>query len=173
MRNFTAGDCEWLEFLDEDAEDVDGPEDEEGSDEVDGKGAGGSGLKVDGAVEVDGAGGADGVEELEATGEEEADVAGRWEGLGEAAAVSTLPLALDSPVVRLSLLSTMGRGTREWRLLRPRSVRRKLWYLERKRSEKYHQKIRSGMEALIYLSRIAAAVIKQGFCEDSRKHQFS
>ena len=173
VRNFTAGDCEWLEFLDEDAEDVDGPEDEEGSDEVDGKEAGGSGLKVDGAVEVDGAGGVDGVEELEATGEEEADVAGRWEGLGEAAAVSALPLALDSPVVRLSLLSTMGRGTREWRLLRPRSVRRKLWYLERKRSEKYHQKIRSGMVALIYLSRIAAAVIKQGFCEDSRKHQFS
>ena len=77
VRNFTAGDCEWLEFLDEDAEDVDGPEDEEGSDEVDGKEAGGSGLKVEGAVEVDGAGGADGVEELEATGEEEADVAGR------------------------------------------------------------------------------------------------
>ena len=28
------------------------------------------------------------------------------------------------------------------------------------------------MVALIYLSRIAAAVIKQGFCEDSSKHQF-
>ena len=81
--------------------------------------------ELDGAVEADGAEEADG-EEVAATGEEEPDVAGRWEGLGEAAPVSALPLALDSPVVWLSRLSTMGRGTREWRLLRPRSVRRKL-----------------------------------------------
>ena len=54
--------------------------------------------ELDGAVEADGAEEADG-EEVEATDEEEADVAGRWEGLGEAAPVSALPLALDSPVV--------------------------------------------------------------------------
>lgn len=42
---------------------------------------------------------ADGVEEVEATSDEEADVAGRLEGLSEAAPVSARPLALDSPVV--------------------------------------------------------------------------
>ena len=146
MRNFTAGDCEWLTLLDEDAEDVDGAEDGEGSDDVDGVEEGGSGWKVDGvdevdgAVEVDGVEEAGGVEEVEATSEEEAAVAGRWEGLSEAAPVSALPLALDSPVVWFSRLSTMGRGTREWRLLRPRSVRRKLWYLERETRERYRQK---------------------------------
>lgn len=138
-----------MALLDEDAEEVDGAEDEEGSDEVEGVEEVGSVWDVDGTeevdgveeldgvVEADGAEEADGVEEVEATGEEEADVAGRWEGLSEVAPVSELPLALDSPVVWLSLLSTMGSGTREWRLLRPRSVRRKLWYLERKRHEKF------------------------------------
>lgn len=131
-----------MAFLDEDAEEVDGAEDEEGSDEMDGVEGGNGGWKVDsvdeldGSVEVEGEEDADGVEEVEATGEEEADAAGGWEGLSEAAPVSALPLALDSPAVWFSRLSTMGRGTREWRLLRPRSVRRKLWYLEIKTREK-------------------------------------
>lgn len=167
VRNFTAGDCKWLALRDDDAEDVDGPEDEGGSDEVDGVEEGGSGWKVDGAVEVDGVEEADGVEEVEATSDEEADVAGRLEGLSEAAPVSARPLALDSPVVWFSLLSTMGSGRREWRLLRPRSVRRKLWYLKRKTRERYQQNktesFSSGMVALINFSRIAANVIKQRF----------
>lgn len=135
-----------MALLDEDAEEVEEAEEEEGSDEGDGVEEEGSGWKVygvdelDGAVEVDGVEEADGVEEVEAAGEEEADAAGRWEGLSEAAPVSALPLALDSPVVWLSRLSTMGRGAREWRLLRPRSVRRKLWYLEIKTRAKYQQK---------------------------------
>ena len=60
------------------------------------------------------------------------------DGLGEAAPVSTVPFPLDSAVVWLSRLVSIGSGTRELRLPLPRSVRRKLWYLrgEKKKENK-------------------------------------
>ena len=79
----------------------------------------------DGAVEVDGV---EGLDDVEGVGdgwvEDVAD-----EGLDKEL-VSELVLALVSPVVWFSLLLSMGSGGREWWLPRPRSVRRKLWYLE-------------------------------------------
>ena len=56
-------------------------------------------TEADGVEELDGVEEADGVDGVEAPCEGEAGVAGRFEGLTEAAPVSELPLALDSPVV--------------------------------------------------------------------------
>lgn len=103
LRNFTAGDCERLAPLDIDAKELD------------------DGVGPEAVEGVDGEDGLEGVD-------------GAWdEGLDEAAPVCGLPLMFDSPAVRLSLLLSTGSGTREWRLPRPRSVRRKLWYLEGKK----------------------------------------
>lgn len=120
----------------EDADELDGAEDvdgvevdgvEFGVDEVDGKGV------EEWADEEGGVEEGDSVEE-EGIGDEGDGVAGGCAGLVEAAPVSELVLALDSPVVWLALLLSIGKGGREWRLLRPRSVRRKLWYLTERRA---------------------------------------
>ena len=60
--------------------------------------------ELDDGVEPEGVEGVDGACDEDAAGEE---------GLDEAAPVSGLPMALDSPAVRLSLLLSMGSGTRE------------------------------------------------------------
>ena len=107
MRNLTAGDWFRLEALVLEAE------------------------EGDGAVEVDGV---EGLDDVEGVGdgwvEDAAD-----EGLDKEL-VSELLLALVSPVVWFSLLLSMGSGGREWWLPRPRSVRRKLWYLESEKNRK-------------------------------------
>ena len=107
MRNLTAGDWFRLEALALEAE------------------------EGDGAVEVDDVEGLDDVEGVgDAWVEDAAD-----EGLDKEL-VSELLLALVSPVVWFSLLLSMGSGGREWWLPRPRSVRRKLWYLESEKNRK-------------------------------------
>ena len=96
VRNFTAGDCTRLATLDTEA------------------------AVVDGGVASVGVGGVDGegsVEDVDAAAED---------GLGEATPVSAVAVPLDSAVVWLSLLVSIGSGTRERRPPRPRNVRRKL-----------------------------------------------
>ena len=107
MRNLTAGDWFRLEALVLEAE------------------------EGDGAVEVDGVEGLDDVEGVGDGWVEDADDEGLDKEL-----VSELLLALVSPVVWFSLLLSMGSGGREWWLPRPRSVRRKLWYLESEKNRK-------------------------------------